>query len=130
MSKAKFLTDLDVRLVRQAENGGRGLWRLLAPLTFFSTVAGRVFEVPAGMETDFSSVPRLPLLFWLAGDRAHAAAALHDHLYTTGEVPRELADQVFLEAMAVSGVPAWIRHPMYWAVRAAGGSHYEARRAA
>ena len=45
----------------------------------------------------------------------------------TGIVEREVADDVFLEAMAASGVAAWRRYPMYWAVRACGGSRYKRR---
>lgn len=119
-----FLTVLSVELVSDTEADGRGMWRLVHPLAFQSAVVGRAITVPDGFETDFASVPRIPVAYWLAGDTAHAAAVVHDYLYSTGEFPREIADRVLLEAMAAEGVPAWRRYPMYWAVRACGGSRF------
>lgn len=120
--KARFLTELQVKLVDEQRNR----WRVLLPLVFHSALYESFFSVPAGFITDFASVPRVPLVYLLAGDTARSAAVVHDYLYT-GLVDRDVADDVFLEAMAVSGVPAWRRYPMYWAVRACGGSRYKQR---
>lgn len=119
-----FLTVLDVQLVDDSAAEGRGIWRLRNPLVYQSAVAGRLITVPEGFTTDFASVPRLPFVYDLFGDAAHQAAVVHDYLYSTGELSRETADRVLLEAMAAEGVPAWRRYPMYWAVRAFGGSHF------
>ena len=89
-----------------------------------------MIEVPAGFETDFASVPRVPVAYWLFGDVAHEAAVVHDFLYSTAAVPRETADKVLLEAMEVTGVASWRRMPIYWAVRRFGVAHYQLARKA
>jgi hypothetical protein len=121
-----FLTSLEVELISDATNSGRGTWRLTAPLVYDSDVAGRVFVVPVGFETDFASVPRVALAFALCGDSAHAASAVHDYLYTFHPVTRDVADAVLREAAIASGVPAW-RAALLWAgVRVGGGgSHWK-----
>lgn len=117
---SRFRTPLDVLLIDELQNQ----WRLQAPLVYESDVAGRTFCAPEGFITNFASVPRVPVAYWLAGDTARSAAVIHDYLYSTGCVSREMADEVLLEAMAVTGIPFWRRWPMYWAVRAFGGQHY------
>ena len=119
---SRFLTPLDVELIDDRDGGGT--WVLRSPLAYESSVAGQVICAPEGFRTDFASVPRAPLVYWLTGDVAHAAAVIHDYLYATGGVSRELADDVLLEAMAATGVPAWRRYVMFWAVRAFGASHF------
>lgn len=115
MIQPAFLTALEVAKLPD------GQWRLLAPLRYLSAVLGVQIEVPAGTVTDLASVPRLPLAFLLAGDSAHEAAVLHDHLYQTHPCTRRQADAVLDEAMAVTGEPAWRRWLMWSAVRAVGG---------
>lgn len=110
---SRFLTPL------RAEKSG-SVWTILQPLIYSSDVAKRVFVVPEGEVTDFSSVPRMPLAFMLTGDTGHSAAAVHDRLYRTGEVSREMADKVFREALLVSGEPAWRAALMYAGVRLGG----------
>jgi hypothetical protein len=102
-----------------------GKWILAADLVYQSDVAKRTFTVPAGFQTDLASVPRLPLVFLLAGDCAREAAVVHDYLYSTHLVDRATADAVLREASAVTGVPAWRRTLMYWGVRMGGASHWE-----
>ncbi|AOY97386.1 hypothetical protein BKK79_36050 [Cupriavidus sp. USMAA2-4] len=102
-----------------------GLWQLVEPLVYQSDVAGQTFEVPPGFETDLASVPRLPVVFLLAGGTSNEAAVVHDFLYTMHPVPRAVADAVLREASSVTGVPAWRRWLMYWGVRLGGGSHWE-----
>ena len=105
--------------------GGRGLWELTEPLVYDSDRAAMTITVPIGFKTDFASVLRLPVIYLLFGDKAHAPATVHDYLYHSGIVPRQVADDVFYEAMRVStklsGVERWM---MWAAVRAFGGSHY------
>jgi hypothetical protein len=96
-----------------------------APLVYESEVAGRIFVVPTGFETDLASVPRLPLAYMLFGGVGDAAAVVHDFLYSTQEVSREMADDVLEEAMRVSGVAGWRRYPMWFGVRLFGGSHWK-----
>ncbi|HEM7839781.1 TPA: DUF1353 domain-containing protein [Burkholderia multivorans] len=120
-----FLTELEVELVSDATNSGRGTWRLTAPLVYQSDIAQQTFTVPAGFETDFASVPRVPVAFLLAADSAHEASALHDFLYTSPHpVSRAMADAVLREAAVVSGVPAWRAWLMWAGVRIGGGTHW------
>lgn len=114
---AGFLTKLRV------EKLDNGQWRLLAPLHYESAVAGRIIQVPIGFETDFASVPRLPFMFWLLGDRGHAAAVVHDWLYRTELVSRSMADAVFREALE-SEVGFLSRWAMWAGVRIGGWAAY------
>lgn len=113
--KPEFLTRLEVELIdEQADK-----WRLVLPLRYRSQIVGLI-EVPAGFETDFASVPRLPLAYALAGNTARKAAVIHDFLYQDPATERDDADAVFLEAMQVSGMPWWRRGPMWLGVRCFG----------
>lgn len=113
-----FQTMLYARKESEAGSGGRARWVLQSDLVFHSDLVGTV-RVPAGFDTDFASVPRAPFAYWLAGDTAHASAAVHDYLcrdvYPAGITWRTAA-AVFREAMQHEGVPAWRRAVMHWAV--------------
>lgn len=122
---SRFITELDVVLLDDTENDGRGLWMVNSVLIYSSDRANRIITVPAGFITDLASVPRIPLAFWMTGDTAHAAAVVHDFLYSTGQVNRGTADAVLLEAMAVTGIPSWRRYAMYLGVRVFGGSRFK-----
>lgn len=92
-------------LLRVEEAGhdlhGRAVWELLDPLYFESDQFGDLV-VPATFRTNYASVPRVPLVFMLVGDRFHKEAALHDWLYTVHSLSREQADAVFLEALLLN----------------------------
>lgn len=112
---AAFKTPLKVQKLAEKT------WALLAPLVYRSDQVAQVLTVPKGFITDYASVVRAPIAFWIAGDRAHEAATVHDYLYQTHHCrTREKADKIFLEAMEVTAIPAWIRKVMYGAVRVAG----------
>jgi hypothetical protein len=94
-------------------------WRLVEPFEYHvgEEGSGSMIRVPAGFETDFASVPRF---FWRIlppWGRYGKAAVVHDYLYGSHACTRERADEIFLEAMTVLGVPAWKRNVMYRAVR-------------
>ena len=97
---------------------------LLAPLAYYSTLLADVVLVPEGFVTDHASVLRAPLTYWLFGGVGDEAAVIHDHLYETGIVPRDVADAAYGEALAACGVPAWRRAAMVAAVRVFGASRY------
>lgn len=125
---AHFLSPLDAR----AE--GDDHWRLLAPLRYQSDVPGvGLVEVPVNFLTDLASVPRLPFVFWLVGDRAHQPAVVHDWLYVSGLTSRADADAVFYEAIRVVGETRWTaRWTAWWmwlGVRCGGGGPYRHYRA-
>ena len=97
---------------------------LLSPLVFDSALLDLRIIVPAGFVTDFASVPRAPLTYWLFGGVGDEAAVVHDFLYEKGMMPRELADEVYGEALTACGVAAWRRAAMVAAVRVFGARRY------
>lgn len=121
-----FQTRLRLERIEDTSRDGRGTWQLLAPLVYVSRVADRVFTIPEGFVTDLASVPRIPLAFWLTGGIGHAAAVVHDWLYTSHAVPRTVADAVFREALTVLGVPSWRTWLMWTGVRVGGGGSWDA----
>ncbi|WP_250519507.1 DUF1353 domain-containing protein [Caballeronia sp. NCTM1] len=117
-----FLSPLDLR---EADEKDDGQWILGSPLVYQSDIAGVTFTVPAGFRTDLASVPRIPIVYELTGGTSSKAAVVHDWLYTTKLVARDVADAVLREASAVTGVPAWRRNLMFCGVRAFGWSHWK-----
>ncbi|MEQ9728501.1 DUF1353 domain-containing protein [Pseudomonas sp. WHRI 8822A] len=101
----------------------RKTWRLLAPFSYLDPGHGLV-TVPAGFISDFASVPRLPLTYALLGAYGHAAAVLHDWLYSTTTLSRAEADRVFLNALRSSGIARWRAWLMYAGVRIGGSPRY------
>ena len=121
---SKFLTELDCRLKDDDK-----IWILLSPLIYESDILGRI-EVPAVFETDFASVPRVPVIYLLYGDRAHRESVIHDYLYCIDSIPQATFDQanrVFLEAMIVRGKPEYIHNGMYDGVCIGGMPSYHKR---
>lgn len=123
---ARFLTELDVKCIDD------GRWKLDSPLGYESDVEGvGLVTVPYGFETDFASVPRVPIFFTLFGDRAHREAVLHDYLYRIDSIPvieRGQADDAFLEAMEERGKGFMVRYAMYWGVRLGGWTAYHKKK--
>lgn len=128
---ARFLSRLAASNLDPDFAGGRGLWELVEPLIYESDCAAMTITVPVGFQTDFASVLRLPVVYLLFGDKAHAPATVHDYLYQDGALERKTADAVFYEAMRVgtrlSGIERWL---MWSAVRLFGGSHFTQQEAA
>lgn len=123
---SRFLTPLRLERLEDTSHDERGTWLLLSDLVYESDVAERVFIVPAGFVTDLASVPRIPVAFLLTGAIAHKAAVVHDMLYTTHEVPKDMADAVFREAAKACGVYGWKAWLMYQGVRFGGGGSWNA----
>lgn len=119
---SRFLAIPALLKIAEASSAGRAKWRTQDVLSYLDNV-DRTWVVPKGFITDFASVPRLPLMYWLAGDTAHMSAVLHDYL-CTAYYPQMMswrgAADLFREAMIAEGVPAWRRWVMYWAVRLFG----------
>lgn len=116
-----FLTELQVE---NATGFDDGKWRLTAPLIYQSDVAEMTFTVPTGFISDYASVPRAPLVYWLCGDTSTMASVVHDAIYTYHWVDRATADAVLREASLLTGVPAWRAALMFYGVRAFGWSHW------
>ena len=112
---AQFLDPCDVRIVQ--DSNGRPIYELLRSFAFYSNVYEREFTVPPGATFDGPSIPQVAL--WATGAAPGLrASAVHDYLCRTREVPREVADRVFLEALRVCGVESSLASMMYQAVRA------------
>ena len=133
--KSGFQTPLNVRLREDSDC----IWVVASPLKYFSESLNLLIVVPpwfesespdpeqSCFETDFASVPRVPIVYNAWGDRAHREAVLHDYLYRIDSVPvveKSQADKVFLEAMQSTGKPWYISRFMYWGVCVGGGSSY------
>ena len=119
----QFLNTLDYMEIGKKD--GRTVYKLDTPLRFRLNDVDD--EIPAGFETDLASVPRLPIVFLIWGDRAHREAVFHDWGYRKDcplGLSKEDADWYFREAMIGRGNPWYIYHPMYLAVRFAGTSSY------
>jgi len=114
---------------------GRALWRTRAALRYQSDYLGEVLIIPDDFITDLGSVPRWPLVFWLAGGRGHRSAVLHDFPYQfrfwiTGEgerleISRRDADAVYHESLLAdpwSGTTAAVARQMWLGVRVGGRS--------
>jgi hypothetical protein len=112
-----FLSHLDTRAV----DGG---YLLLAPLRYYSEILGAEIVAPKGFLTNFSSVPAPFRIFISGHGKDRWAATIHDYIYGSGIYPRKLADQIFQEAMQVSGVNFFKRKAMYRAVRTGGWLFY------
>ena len=113
--KSQFLTALDVSLKTDK------IWVLAKPLKYYSEMLGKTIEVPEGFETDFASVPRLPIVYTLWGNQTHREPILHDWGYRKDSgLTFSQANKLFLEAMEATGKPFYIRYPMYYAVCACG----------
>ncbi len=72
-------------------------WILLEPLIYRSSKLGLI-AVDQGLQTDFASVPRIPIAYLVAGGRANSSATLHDYLYETHQFTRLQADNLIFEA--------------------------------
>jgi len=97
--------------------GRSGQWILAGELRYESGICGLV-RVPEGFETDLASIPRMFRWLLPQNDGHHRAAAIvHDYLCRERQVPRSVADSVFLEAMTALGEHTWRRYTMYGAVR-------------
>lgn len=112
-----FTTPLRAELIDHLAASGRGIWRLIDPLVFEDEY-GMSWTVPAGFESDFASVPRAPIAFWLDGGTAHAPAALHDWAIRSASTSRVYADDLFRQAMESLNIPPGRVRRMYNAVRA------------
>lgn len=97
---------------------GEGLWRLREPLVYHSELLETV-AVPSGFVCDGNSLPRLARVVSERMDYAEAGF-LHDYLYRKGavysnpdvELTRQLADEVYREALEVLGLwgpRRWLR---------------------
>lgn len=122
---SKFITDLIIKDVTDS------IVELMQPLVYQSDLLGCEICIPVGFQSDQSSVPRIPAIYTLYGNRAHKEGVLHDAAYCIDfpwKISRKEADLLFLEAMCSRGKPFHIRYPMYEGVRLFGWQFYHKRK--
>ena len=83
--------------------------------------------VKKGFDFDAISIPKV---FWTLVDspftgRAVRGATVHDALYASQVLPKNVCDEVFLAAMKDDGVSYIKRNAMYMAVKVGGKGAYE-----
>lgn len=102
-------TEARCRFTGQTVNG-RAEIELTTPLAYEvgHLGSGWVIEAEAGFRCDGPSVPFWALPFMPVGRMARAAI-VHDRLRADPRVSKVLGDAIFLEAMAVEGVPRLAR---------------------
>ena len=112
---SSFTTPLIVRHI----NGK--IWEVMEEFTYKVFNSTAMITVPVGYITDFASIPRLcwRLIGHPAG-KYGKAAVIHDFLYSSHRYNRKRSDEIFYEAMGVSGVVLWKRKIIYRAVRMFG----------
>jgi hypothetical protein len=133
---SQFITPLFLRSFSPAEVKAAGsavqLYEITRDFSYESDKLGRTITVPAGLITDFASIPRAAWEFIDPEDPIIAwPSVIHDYLYTCkGTLPdgtkyrRIQADAVLREAMEACGAGSLIRESVYQAVKAFGGSHW------
>lgn len=116
-----FLTDLDIRAIRKTDN-----YKLLTALVFISNKYKTSFIASAGFITDFASIPKA-LRSFVDNDEADLrdASVIHDSLYASKEVSREVADNVLYEAMVDLGANKYKAYLVFLSVRIFGAGHYD-----
>lgn len=78
--------------------------------------------VPTAFVSDFASVPRTPLAWWIAGDVGRRSAVVHDYLCVLGKSLTPVCDyltaaDVFDACLKAEDVADWRRWMMVRAVR-------------
>jgi len=121
---SKFITDLILKDLTD------NIIELVTPLIYQSDLLKCEIVVPVGFQSDEASVPRLPIIYTLYGNKAHREGVLHDFLYRKDcpfTCSRKTKDLIFLEAMESRGKPYYVRSPMYTGVRIGGWASYQKR---
>lgn len=86
--------------------------------------SGIVIRVPKGFKTDLASIPRIVWPILPPHGYYGKAAVIHDYCYVHAIESKRWADDVFLEAMGILGIPRWKQIVMYWSVRLFGRGNY------
>lgn len=120
-----LLRSLSIEEVRKAGSSVQ-LYEVMQEISYESDRLKRTITVPAGLITDFASIPRPawrvisptdPIIEW--------PSVVHDWLYTAQIVPRASADAVLREAMELQGAGSFVRNGVYQILRLFGGSHWD-----
>jgi hypothetical protein len=113
--ESKFLTELEVRACPLEE----GIWVLSEDLGYYSALIDKETWVKRGFCMDFASVPRLPWIYSLLGNKAHRESVIHDFDFRIDADPAvtwSQANSRLLESMTIRKKPAYVRYPIYCGV--------------
>ena len=119
MAKPRFLNTLQVKQLPDER------WELTQPLTFYSSFG--FVSIPAGFDTDFCSIPRIPFVYSWLGNRFQAAGAIHDYIYRYKMFPRWICDAILCEAAEALGATP-VEQDVLWAGVRLGGWMYYGRK--
>lgn len=114
-----------------ASGGSRAIYQLLEDFSYHSDVFG-LLTAPAGMITDFASIPRAAFSYLDPEDPVILfPSVIHDMIYSMKgvrpglpDMTRKDADDVLREAMIVCGARRTQAAVVWGAVRLFGGSHW------
>lgn len=101
---------------------GTHKWRTTASVSarVFTETGGYRLEVPAGLITDFASLPRLARVLIRTSGRVATAAVVHDYLYGRPEYTRRESDLVLYHACRDSAIGPVMSRLIYCGVRLGG----------
>ena len=116
MAKPRFLNTLQVKQLPNER------WEITQPLTFYSSFG--FISIPAGFDTDFCSIPRIPIVYSWLGNRFQAAGAVHDYIYRFKMFPRSICDDILAEAAAALGATGLEQNTIWLGVRSFGWMYY------
>jgi hypothetical protein len=90
--------------------------------SYIVEIRKRIISIPLGFMTDYASIPRFMLAFFVKYEKAYKkAAVIHDWLYWSQTVSRKNADDILNDAMYLGEIPNFKRWLIYIAVRVFGG---------
>jgi hypothetical protein len=116
-----FIGNLDARLIDDSIDE---TWELLAPFGYWSDELNVFIQANAGFRTDFMSVPRLPVIYAILGNRGKRLGVIHDLTYQTQMFSRRVCDDLILEMGPLCGFDWDEIWEVYVAVRMCGQRHY------
>jgi hypothetical protein len=113
---------------------GRTLFILTQPFAYQSDVVATyrncapgdersIIRIKVGFITDLASQPQITLSIF--GEIGQRPSLPHDYIYSTGEIPRGVADDMLEEAMLLDGEPEWKAASFYLGTHLFGGSHFD-----
>lgn len=121
MSDARFLSPTRVQYLAEWD-GWRPKRVLLAELRYYSAILGAEIKVPAGFVFDGESMPTAGPV---TGPHCIPAGAVHDWLYASHLVDKDVADRIYQEALIAYGIDPFYADMRWRAVRDYGSGAYE-----
>lgn len=119
--KSEFLTELIGKQITD------DIFEHTEPLLYRSAILKCTIKIPVGFRNDKASVPRIPIIYELYGNKAHHEGTLHDYLFRKDSDPVVTfmqANRVFLEAMKARGKSFFVRQSMFMGVCLGGYFSY------